>query len=81
MFRRTVAASCLLFALACAALSAQEAESLYSSATRAFQGGLYLMAARSLRQLAEQYPSTPWPTTRNTSKAWPRTTSRSTPSS
>ena len=59
MFRRTVAASCLLFALACAALSAQEAESLYSSATRAFQGGLYLMAARSLRQLAEQYPEHP----------------------
>ncbi len=59
MFRRTVAVSCLLFALASAALSAQEAESLYSSATRAFQGGLYLMAARSLRQLAEQYPEHP----------------------
>jgi TolA-binding protein len=39
---------------------AQGAESLYQSGTRAFQDGLYLMAGRSFRQLAEQYPDSPF---------------------
>ncbi len=38
---------------------AQGADSLYQSGTRAFQDGLYLMAARSFRQLVEQYPESP----------------------
>jgi TolA-binding protein len=40
-------------------LGAQGAESLYSSGSKAFQDGLYLMAVRNLRQLAEQYPDHP----------------------
>ena len=51
----------VLFCLLCAAVSlpGQEAESLYSSGQRAFLDGLYLMAARSLRQLSESYPEHP----------------------
>jgi TolA-binding protein len=44
---------------AAASLSGQQAESLYASGARAFQDGLYLMAARSLRQLSESYPEHP----------------------
>ena len=60
---RRAAVLAVLFCAA-ASLSGQQAiglqaESLYSSAARAFQDGLYLMAARSLRQLSESYPEHP----------------------
>ena len=49
-----------LFLLACLPKGgAQGADSLYQSGTQAFQDGLYLMAGRSFRQLAEQYPESP----------------------
>jgi TolA-binding protein len=57
VYRRAAVLAFLL--CAAASLPGQEAESLYSSGERAFRDGLYLMAARSLRQLAENYPDHP----------------------
>jgi TolA-binding protein len=57
VLRRAAVLVCLL--CAAASLSGQDAESLYSSGERAFRDGLYLMAARSLRQLSESYPEHP----------------------
>ena len=50
---------CLLALLAAAAAVGQEAESLYASGRRAFEDGLFLMASRSLHQLAMRYPDHP----------------------
>jgi TolA-binding protein len=59
VYRRSGVLACLLLAVAVIPLAGQEAESLYASGERAFRDGLYLMAARSLRQLAEKYPDHP----------------------
>ncbi len=58
MYRRAAVLACLC-ALTAAALFGQDAEGLYASGERAFQDGLYLMAARNLRELAERYPEHP----------------------
>jgi TolA-binding protein len=59
VFRRSGVLACLLLALEVVPLAGQQAESLYASGQQAFRDGLYLMAARSLRQLAEKYPDHP----------------------
>jgi TolA-binding protein len=53
---RTRSLAILFFAGFLPLAGAQGAEGLYQSGTRAFQDGLYLMAGRNFRQLAEQYP-------------------------
>jgi len=54
--RATLVVRFLLILLCSASAGAQGAERLFEAGRRAFQDGMYVMAARNFRQVADQYP-------------------------
>ncbi|MBN1834328.1 MAG: tetratricopeptide repeat protein [Spirochaetales bacterium] len=60
MPRRTGSLVSLFFLVLTFGVFAQGDENLYEAGRKAFADGLHLMAARSFRQLVEQYPDSPW---------------------
>lgn len=60
MRRKTGSLVSLFFLVLTLGASAQGDENLYEAGRKAFADGLHVMAARSFRQLVEQYPDSPW---------------------